>query len=74
MFTAIAVGSSQVWPWLATIGSTLFMFLGMNPEPKPDPYADLGIICIALVFLYLIYQTIKHVRSYCRIKKSLKEA
>ena len=59
------------FPWIIGIAS---LYLGFaEPEPKPDPYADLGMVCIAIVFVGAIWFFVKQVRKIYLIRKSMKE-
>ena len=56
-----------------SVVSSLLMFVDITPEPKPDPYADLGMLCIAIVMIALpcvvsfqvwkIYRTWKNLKA-----------
>jgi len=48
--------------WMVTISSAVpLLWLWFQPA-QSSPYEDLGIICIALVFLYLLFQAAKQGR------------
>jgi len=50
------------------------MLMDTPPAPKPDPYADLGMVCIAIVFVGAVLFFIIQARRYYLIRKSMKEA
>jgi len=63
--------ATALFPWIIGIGS---LYLGFpKPEPKPDPYADLGMVCIAIVFVGATCFFLKQVRKIYLIRKSMKE-
>jgi len=57
-----------------SVVSSLLMSADVTPESKPDPYADLGMICIVLVLLQSVGMAMKQVyQFYFRRRNSLKE-
>jgi len=58
--------------WILPIGISLYLGFP-KPEPKPDPYADLGMVCIAIVFVGATCFFLKQVRKIYLIRKSMKE-
>ncbi|MDQ6951331.1 MAG: hypothetical protein Q9M26_06680 [Mariprofundales bacterium] len=69
MFAFLA--ASSAWQWIANIGSSVLLTLALSPEP--DPYANLGMVCIALVLVYALYQLFVQVRRLIIVLRKQRE-
>jgi len=65
------LAASKLWTWVINIGSSLLVFVGMQSEP--NPYENIGYVCIALVFLYVVAQTFRQSRRLMTAIKTRKE-
>jgi len=61
------LAAPAAWTWVANISTSLLVVWGLTPEN--NSYEDLGIVCIALVFSYLLFQAGK---QGCRLYMALK--
>jgi|GEM_PF-6368864 len=65
------VAAPVAWSWVTNISTSLLIVWGLTPEK--DPYEDIGIVAIGLVFVFLVYQAIKLGRKFYATMKIMKE-